>query len=87
MEKPIILSDRVINTLKSLAPQQRKAIAWALMDDIVLGEGTGNLSPMNAMLYAMIAHYVRQDSSRLNDLSDRPSTTPFDRSQRMALAL
>ncbi|MCC8037133.1 MAG: hypothetical protein LIP02_03220 [Bacteroidales bacterium] len=86
MEKPIILSERVINTLKSLAPQQRKAIAWALMDDIVLGEGTGNLSPLNAMLYAMIAHYVRQDSSRMNNEGKTSSTTPFDRPTRMAVA-
>lgn len=64
-EIPIIFSQHVIETVKALSDEDRKAVADALVNEFVLGLNPDEcLTPFQAMLYTLISHYVKRDSIR-----------------------
>lgn len=61
----IILTPHVINTVKALAEADRKAIGFALVEELVFGRNPeGSLSPVQAVIYTLISDYVKRDSIR-----------------------
>lgn len=67
MKPSVIISQHVINTVKSLPEADRKAIAEALAAEVLLGENPDTrLTPFQAMLYTMIKFYVDRDTNRQN---------------------
>ena len=65
MDKSILISSHVINTINALPVEERNAIAQALASEMILGSDSCNsLSPMQEMLYSVIRFYVKRDSIR-----------------------
>lgn len=65
MKPSVIISQHVINTVKSLPEADRRAIAEALAAEIILDENPDSrLTPFQAMLYTMIKFYVDRDTNR-----------------------
>lgn len=63
----IVISPKVIDTVKALPESERKAIVEALAFDIFLGHNPDEiLTPFQALLYTMIRRYVSRDSYRAN---------------------
>lgn len=61
----VILSSHVIDTVKALSEEDRKAIAAAIVEDFVLGgDPEDSLSPFQAMIYTIISYYIKRDSLR-----------------------
>lgn len=66
MNSAIIISSRVIDTIKSLPETERKAIATALSAELILGaDPDETLNSFQSMLYSIIRFYVKRDSERL----------------------
>lgn len=69
MANSYYISPRVIDTVSSLPEADRCAISAALNHEFLLGGDPYTLlTPVQGMLYAMISHYVRQDTERHNRL-------------------
>lgn len=65
MQNSVIISQHVINTIKSLPDTDRKAIAYAMATEILLNENPcENLSGFQSMIYTMIKFYVDRDTQR-----------------------
>ncbi len=65
MERNIVISRHVVNTIKSLPHLEREAISDALARELILGQDPNeSLTPVQSMIYAMIRFYVRQDMDR-----------------------
>lgn len=65
MDKSIIISSHVVDTIKSLPESERAAIANALASELILGaDPDAMLSPFQAMLYSIIRFYVKRDTER-----------------------
>ncbi|MCM1520997.1 MAG: hypothetical protein NC098_09445 [Lachnoclostridium sp.] len=63
MKATFTISPRVINTITSLPAEDRDVITTALARELILGqEVDSQLSPMQAIVYAIVKHYVKQDS-------------------------
>lgn len=63
MEATLTITPRVINTITSLPAEDRDAITTALARELILGQEVDSLlSPMQAIVYAIVKHYVKQDS-------------------------
>lgn len=81
MATPVYISPRVIDTVTSLPIEDRIPISNALSMEFILGQDpTDTLTPMQAMLYAMIRFYVTQDTERnrrATAASDSPSLHPL----------
>ena len=70
MANSFFISSRVIDTVNSLSDNDRLAITTALSREFILGSDPyAELSPMQGMLYAMIRHYVEQDTERTHTLT------------------
>lgn len=64
MDKSIVISSHVINTINALTLEDRNAIAQALASEMILGSASCSiLSPMQEMLYSVIRFYVKRDST------------------------
>ena len=78
MATPVYISPRVIDTVTSLPVDDRIPISNALSMEFILGiDPTDTLTPMQAMLYAMIKFYVTQDTER-NRKATSPDSTSFE---------
>ncbi len=67
MDRTIVITPNVINTLRSLPYEERMSVASALAGEILLGAGPcDNLEPMESMIYQIIRFYVDQASARYN---------------------
>lgn len=76
MAASVFISPRVIDTVTSLPLEDRIPISNALSMEFILGvDPTDSLTPMQAILYAMIKFYVRQDTER-NNKNAIPSANP-----------
>lgn len=64
MNQSIILSPRVINTIKSLPADDSVVLARALVDEMLFGAPTFELTPVQQIAFAMIRDYVIRDSRR-----------------------
>lgn len=64
MNQSIVLSSRVINTIKSLPADDSAILARALADEMLFGAPTFELTPMQQIAFAMIRDYVIRDSRR-----------------------
>lgn len=65
MALSIIITQRVIETVRSLPESERKAIATALSDELILGiDPDSSLDNFQSMLYSIIRFYVKRDSER-----------------------
>lgn len=65
MNRSIILTPHVLNTINALPAEERLAIASALAGEMILGSSVnGELTPEQTMLYAIIRDYIRRDSIR-----------------------
>ena len=74
MATPYYISPRVIDTVSSLPEADRRAITAALGNEFMLGgDPYPGLNPVQAMLYAMIRHYVEQDTERQRRLVEDAS--------------
>ena len=63
MATTFTISPRVIDTISSLPIEDRDVITTALARDLILGQDvTSSLSPMQAIVYAIVRFYVNQDS-------------------------
>lgn len=81
MANSFYISPRVIDTVSSLPEADRLAISAALSREFLLGgDPYSVLTPVQGMLYAMIRHYVQQDTERHNRLVEDASgaeSSPF----------
>ncbi len=67
MLQSIVISNHVLETIKSLPMGEREMITNALVADLFLGKNPDDvLSPFHAMVYSVIRYYVRRDSERAN---------------------
>ena len=65
MLQSIVISNHVLETIKSLPLGEREMITNALAADLFLGKNPDDvLSPFHAMVYSVIRYYVRRDSER-----------------------
>lgn len=64
MNQSILLSSRVINTIKSLPSDDSVILARALADEMLFGAPTFELTPVQQIAFAMIRDYVIRDSRR-----------------------
>ncbi len=64
MNKTIVISPHVINTLRALPVSERSNIAAAIAGEILLGNETSGLEPIESMIFSIIRFYIDQDSSR-----------------------
>lgn len=65
MNKSIIISQHVLNSLNSLPEEERIAIAGALAGELLLGgKVSDELTPMQMVVYNIIRDYIRRDSFR-----------------------
>lgn len=65
MLQSIVISNHVLETIKSLPLGEQEVITNALAADLFLGKNPDDvLSPFHAMVYSMIRDYVRRDSER-----------------------
>lgn len=63
MASTFTISPRVIDTISSLPMHDRDVITTALARELILGQDvTPSLSPMQAIVYAIVRFYVTQDS-------------------------
>lgn len=67
MDRSIIITPHVINTLKSLPAEERVAITNALAEDMILGDDVTDLSPYQQMIYSIIRFYVERDTAKYNN--------------------
>lgn len=66
MENSLILSSRVIKSIKSLPVADRGAISSAITAEYILGDDPSYmLTPFQSMLYSMIKWYVEHDNAHL----------------------
>lgn len=62
---PVVISSHVIESIKSLPETDRRAVAIALANEMLLGlNPDDSLTPFQAMLYSIIQFHVRRDSAR-----------------------
>ncbi len=62
----MVITPRVVNTINSLPVAERGAISSALAQEFILGRDPAEtLTPVQAMIYAMIRSYVTRDTRRL----------------------
>lgn len=67
MNRTIVITPHVINTLRSLPFEERMAVTSALAGELLLGTGPcDDLAPMESMIYQIIRFYVSQASARYN---------------------
>ncbi len=72
MEKSIIISPRVIDTINSLSMADRAPITNALTTEFILGGNPDNsLSPNQQIIYAVIRFYITHDSERFHSSPER----------------
>lgn len=64
MNKAIVISPHVINTLRALPSEERINIATAIAGEILLGNETFHLEPIESMIFSIIRFYIEQDSYR-----------------------
>ena len=64
MNSSIVLSSRVINTIKSLPDGDSTIIARVLADEMLFGAPTFELTPVQQIALAMIRDYVIRDTRR-----------------------
>ncbi len=64
MSQSILLSPRVINTIKSLPEGDSATIARALADEMLFGAPTFELTPVQQIALTMIRDYVIRDTRR-----------------------
>lgn len=64
MNKAIVISPHVINTLRALPSEERINIATAIAGEILLGNETSHLEPIESMIFSIIRFYIEQDSYR-----------------------
>lgn len=63
MNQSIVLSQNVLNTIKSLPIEQQYSIVSATAGEMIFGAVVGNeLTAEERRLYAIIKTYVKQDS-------------------------
>lgn len=66
MTTSFTISPRVIDTISSLPIDDRDVITTALARELILGQDvTASLSPMQAIVYAIVRFYVNQDNQRV----------------------
>ena len=64
MTAPIFISPRVLNTINSLPMEDRIAVATAITGEMLLGgDASGELTPMQQLVYTIIRQYVRHDTN------------------------
>ncbi len=69
MENSVLISSRVIDTIKSLPVAEREAIAHALVTELILDKDPDDsLSSFQSVLYSMVRFYVKHDTERLHRL-------------------
>ncbi|MBJ2188085.1 MAG: hypothetical protein HFJ87_05630 [Muribaculaceae bacterium] len=67
MNRAIVITPHVINTLRSLPFEERMSVTSALAGELLLGTGPcDDLEPMETMIYQIIRFYVNQASARYN---------------------
>ncbi len=67
MNNSILISPRVIDTIKSLPTEEREAIASALAAELILGKDPDDsLNSFQSVLYSMVRFYVKHDTERMN---------------------
>lgn len=65
INKPILITPHVINTINSLPEEERIAVASAFISDMIMGVNPENsLSSLQTMLYSIIKFQVQQDTIR-----------------------
>ena len=65
MNRAIVITPHVINTLRSLPFEERMSVTSA--GELLLGTGPcDDLEPMETMIYQIIRFYVNQASARYN---------------------
>lgn len=64
MNQSIVLSPKVINTIKSLPREEGATLARALADEMLFGAPTFELTPVQQIALAMIRDYVIRDTRR-----------------------
>lgn len=68
MNRTIVITPHVINTLRALPLQERLNVTSALTGEILLGTAVDDLEPIEDMIYSIIRSYINRDSSRYNSL-------------------
>lgn len=67
MNRAIVITPHVINTLRSLPFEERMSVTSAIAGELQLGTGPcDDLEPMETMIYQIIRFYVNQASARYN---------------------
>lgn len=67
MNKSIVFTPNVLNTLRSLPIEERMSVACALTGELLLGAGvSSNLSPEEDLVYQILRNYVEKASARYN---------------------
>ena len=67
MNRTIVITPNVINTLRSLPLEERMSVASALAGEMLLGAGRcSDLAPEEDMIYQILRFYVNQASARYN---------------------
>ena len=67
INRSIVITPQVLNTLRSLPYEERLSVASALASEMLLGTGEINdLAPEESMVYAILRSYVKQASDRYN---------------------
>lgn len=65
MNKSILLTPHVLNTINALPTEQRISIATAIAGELILGANIDNsLSGTDGMVYAIIRDYIMRDSAK-----------------------
>lgn len=65
LNRPIVITSNVINTLRSLPYEERMNVASALAGEMLLGTGPcDNLAPEEDMVYQILRCYVNRASER-----------------------
>lgn len=62
MIAPVFFSPRVLSTINALPENDRKAIAAAITGEFILGAQTGDLTPVQTLVMAIIRRYVEHDT-------------------------
>lgn len=71
MDQSLILSSRVIKSLRTLPVEDRNAITTAIISEFIGKENPeGCLTPFQSMLYSMIRWYVEHDNFYLHKVSE-----------------
>lgn len=65
MKQSLVITPRVINTIKSLPEAERVSIVSAIAGELILGhDASSSLTPMESIVYAMIRSSIEHDSRR-----------------------